>query len=500
MNRSLLRWLSICAAACLGFLANALFAQESTVVIRSPIRGRAATILSEALAKPHHLIVGSGQRVDLRRDTTYSTTVIVIGARTTVASTVNGDVIVINGDLFTHPGAQIHGRVIAIGGGTYGSALAKVDGGGESFADAAWEVARTPTAIELQDVGTRAEQVELIVLPLAYGLRIPEYNRVDGLALPFGPRINLVGGRVTIDPLLTYRSNLGEVDPSASAVVRLARDWTLDADGGRSTFSNDRWIQSDLTNSVSSLLRGIDYRNYYRAEFAEARLSRLWQTSGADVRGWIGAKTERARSVAAGGPWSFAHRRDAEEGMYRPNPAIEPGRISSGLAGGSIDWESQGVHATLRAEIESPFETPRDERFQQIVFEGRIGFPTFRDQRFDLFTHNVITFGDTTPRQRFAYLGGQGTIPTLEKLSRGGDQLVFIESNYTIPVARWEIPLLGSPTFVLRHLIGAADVRRLRAFDQNVGLRAQLSFIRAEIFFDPSTHKSTGGVGLSLLR
>ncbi|MDQ6827325.1 MAG: hypothetical protein M3081_00485 [Gemmatimonadota bacterium] len=500
MNRTLHRWLIVAAAACLATVSKVASAQEPTVVIRGPVRGRAATILSEALAKPHHIIVGNGQRVDLRRDTTYTTTVIVLGARTTVASTVNGDIIVVNGDLFLHPGAVIHGRAVAIGAGAYNSALAKVDGGGESFSDAAWEVSSTPTGIELLDVGMRAEPVALVVFPLAYGFRIPEYNRVDGLVIPFGPRVNLLGGRATIDPIVTYRSNLGEVDPSAAATLRLSRDWTIDGEGGRATFSNDRWIQSNLTNSISSFLRGIDYRNYYRANFATARLSHLWQTTGADVRAWVGGQTERSWSVAAGGPWSFAHRRDTVEGMTRPNPMVGSDRLSSALVGGSFDWQSQDVHATLRAELEVPFQSPGDGHFYPTVIEGRVGFPTFKDQRLDLFTHVLVTFGDTAPPVRFAYFGGQGTIPTLELLSRGGDQLFFFESDYTIPVAKWEVPFLGSPTFMIRHLIGGADVHRLGRFDQNIGLRAQLSFFRAEFFFDPSSHKSTGGLGLSLVR
>src|SRR6185437_9745483 len=48
-------------------------------------------------------------------------------------------------------------------------------------------------------------------------------------------------------------------------------------------------------------------------------------------------------------------------------------------------------------------------------------FPTFATQHFAFHAHGVLTAGDTAPPQRFAYLGGAGTLPTLDVLSLGGD-------------------------------------------------------------------------------
>ncbi|MEO7367853.1 MAG: hypothetical protein ABIZ36_07850, partial [Gemmatimonadaceae bacterium] len=75
-----------------------------------------------------------------------------------------------------------------------------------------------------------------ISLPLGIGLRIPAYDRVDGLALPFGPMITLAGGRVELDPTVTYRSHLGKFDPRGKATVKLGSHDALMIDGGRATF------------------------------------------------------------------------------------------------------------------------------------------------------------------------------------------------------------------------------------------------------------------------
>ena len=84
---------------------------------------------------------------------------------------------------------------------------------------------------------------------------MPLYDRVDGLSVPWGPRITLADTRLVIDPTLTYRSNLGAYDPAVSVRADLRHGWSATAFGGRTTLSNDRWIQSDLANSHLDLRR-----------------------------------------------------------------------------------------------------------------------------------------------------------------------------------------------------------------------------------------------------
>ena len=67
----------------------------------------------------------------------------------TVASTVHGDVVVINGDLFLQPGAKIDGRAVAIGGGVYDSQQASVGGEKLSFRDVHFDTVRTSSGIDL---------------------------------------------------------------------------------------------------------------------------------------------------------------------------------------------------------------------------------------------------------------------------------------------------------------------------------------------------------------
>ena len=96
--------------------------------------------------------------------------------------------------------------------------------------------------------------------------------------------------------------------------------------------------------------------------------------------------------------------------MLRPNPRIHPGTIASAVGGARLDFSDQMVTAQLTTETEVPFKTPGNERFVQTTIDGRVGFPTFKTQRLEIESHAVLTAGDTAPPQRFAYLGGAGTL------------------------------------------------------------------------------------------
>jgi hypothetical protein len=112
----------------------------------------------------------------------------------------------------------------------------------------------------------------------------------------------------------------------------------------------------------------------------------------------------------------------------------------------------------------------------------------------------LLTAGDTAPPQRWSYLGGSGTLPTFELLEFGGDQLLFIESRYVVPIDRLVIKLLGTPTVTLRHMLGSAGVSRLPALEQNLGVRLTLGFFRTDYVIDPASRESDISFALSFFR
>ena len=467
----------------------------------TPGRGRPGIILRETLARPYELIVPDSV-ARLPRDSTFDRTVLVLGGDATVASTVNGDVIVVDGDLFLHPGAAIAGRAIAIGGGVYPSSLASVAIGTESFRDVTFDVTRARDGrVELHWRVISPLESETVTFPIIAGFRIPTYTRVDGVGLPWGPRLTFDTGRIAIDPVITYRSDIGELDPSLAARLAIGRLTSLDVRAGRGTFTNDDWIQSDIANALSVLGTGHDYRNYWRADRAEARVQRRWERALTLLALEVGARTERAWSISAGGPWSVLGRDDVEDGIPRPNPPVRARSHHIGPGRCAIRLGSAG-----RVRFHRAAHGDRDRRAGRCAFHAEHVRCARRISRQYAGTRSCSraapshTFGDPTPPQRFAYLGGGGTLRTFDVLEFGGDRLLYLESRYAIPIRRIRLPIVGSPVFILRHSIGMAGVDSLAPFEQNLGFRVQLGPIRVDWAIEPVSRDTKFSAGLSLAR
>jgi hypothetical protein len=321
--------------------------------------------------------------------------------------------------------------------------------------------------------------------------------------VPWGPRISLGETRLVIDPTITYRSNLGAYDVAASLRANIGGGWSATGFAGKATLSNDRWIQPDLANTLSTLFVGSDYRNYWRSARYEGKVARQWHFTEGDFQLSGGARTENDWSVHGGGPWSFFNRNDTLH-MQRANPGVERGSLSSALFGARGGWQREHVSFEAGADAEVVLDAPSDEHFTQTTIFARVAFPTFvtklGTQSFVFHTHMVLTAGDTAPPERFAYLGGSGTLPTFEILSRGGDQLVFLEGLYNFPIQTVHVPFLGAPVITVREMLAGTGVGSLGRFDSNIGARLTLGFFSTEIFVNPANGGHTYSIGLSLIR
>ena len=192
--------------------------------------------------------------------------------------------------------------------------------------------------------------------------------------------------------------------------------------------------------------------------------------------------------------------------MLRPNPAVNNGVIASAIAGTNVEWNAAGIVARAGLGIEAGGLTPDSiagvpeseaRRFVQATFDGAISFPTFGLQSLRFEGHAVVTSRGTTPLQRWAYLGGSGTISTLDLLSLGGDQLIYFDGRYSIPIERLQLPLVGSPVVTLRDAFGGAAVGSFPTIHQAIGVRLSVSLAYFEYMIDPVTRRHHVGYGFS---
>ena len=487
-------------------------AAQDTVHLRDAGPGGGPPSLVQALGSPYIVIRPADAPALLSRNTPYARTVVVLGRDAVVEGTVRGDVIVVGGDLYVHPGADIRGRAIAIGGGVYESTVGHVGGEVQAHREFTYDITQIAGGWALTYRAIESEE-EPRTMAEVIGLQIPTYDRSNGLSLATAPWVSVPRTGIRVQPRISYRSQLGRLDPFVVIVDSLDRRTTLELSVGRSTFSNDAWIWSDLVNSLEVLWRGDDSRNYFRATRGDLTLARRWTSPTVTLTPFLGIRLEDATSVRPGldptsSPWSFFGRRDPDD-MRRPNPSIDPGFTASLLAGVELNWATSDIIARLRVDEElgafseecdgCDLQMERD--FAQTTLHGVIRFPTFGTQRLRVEGHAVITsHEDVTPRQRWAYVGGPGSIPTIDMLTRGGDQLLYVDAQYDIPIDRLALPLIGAPSIMLREIVGGAAVGRFPALDQAVGAGLSVGFVYAELLIDPVRHHGRVSYGLTISR
>ena len=463
-----------------------------------------ASIIRSAVAGPHVLRSGTG-RLDFPRDSTITTTLIVIGRPTYLASRVLGDVVVIGSDLFLRPGAEISGRAVAIGGTVSLTTLGHVAGGSESFRDETYEAIAQPNGQALAYRALAQKDPIPFLQPAGIqGLIIPSYDRVNGLSLPLGVLLTVGDGIVEVQPQVTYRSRLGKFDPAAIVRLLPGRAVRFEGYAGMDTRTNDAWIYSDLINSATTFFAGTDTRNYFRSKIGEGRVFAHVERSGVSVEPFIGGRYEKVSPITATGDvYSVIGHKDPElEHIRRPNPPVEDGSIGSGLIGAAMYDTAGVVISRIRAEVEQSFTTVAGTKnFTQVTLDGRVTFPTFKTQRLFVRAHGVATVGDSVTRARYAYLGGSGTLSVVDLLELGGSKMLFLESRYYIPIESIVLPLVGSPAVSLVHLMGSAGVKSLPSLEQEIGAGLALSVLRLDVTTDVSRSRGTKfGFGFSLTK
>jgi hypothetical protein len=134
--------------------------------------------------------------------------------------------------------------------------------------------------------------------------------------------------------------------------------------------------------------------------------------------------------------------------------------------------------------------------FAQATFDGSIGFPTFGTQRLDVDAHVVASAG-RTPFSRLAYVGGSGSLPTVDQLSLGGDELAVVSFRYSIPLERVQLPLIGPPMLSLREILAGAGSSGVPTMHQAMGVRLSAGFVYGELLIDPASRHSRLSFGLS---
>jgi hypothetical protein len=419
----------------------------------------------------------------LGRNDTIRSTALVVDATLRLEGTIEGDLIIVDANVFIRPTARVLGSIRNISGGLYYSELAAVGGAIESDPNAPYRADRpAPDHIVIRGM-TRESPLLLYGIR---GLQLPTYDRVDGLTVSVAaglllPRIGdsepVVRGRAD------YRSARGDFTGGVElGLMRRRTELVIGAE--RTTLTNERWIRSDLSNTISSLVSGRDRRDYYEADRAYVELRRLLERGPRVTNAFLRLQAEDAEPLAARNPWSLF-------GDFRPdNIPVVASRITSASAGMHTVWRMPMHVVELTGLLEGAADLlDGDHEFGRFEVDLDWAMAALSNHTLSIDAHaqGPLPGSDSLPLQRWSFVGGAGTLPTFSDAAFRGDRVIFVETAYSIPLpARLRVRVLGRPDFELLHMAGMAwTADETRAFEQNVGVRLRFNILYLRLVTDP---------------
>jgi hypothetical protein len=264
----------------------------------------------------------------------------------TVAGTIRGDLVVVDGDVVFQDGSRVTGDITVIGGTVFDAASATLAGTvteyGEGFGllaraerlhdgRAEWDTGRRGDWRDDRDSRQRAE--------LAFRVTA-NYNRIEGLPIGIGPDIRSGGANPTrLEALAIWRTDVGPLTNTnrMGYVARLEQFIGNDFRIGGSVRSTVDPIEGgSLTNLEASLAAAMlheDQRDYFEREGWSAYIRIQPRRSPFDLT--IEYRDERHSTVSPRDPWTLFNRDDP----WRDQPFVAEGRIR--LIDGSVSWDTR---------------------------------------------------------------------------------------------------------------------------------------------------------------
>jgi hypothetical protein len=266
----------------------------------------------------------------------------------TVAGTVHGSVIVVNGSVTIAPTGHVDKDVIVTGGTVTGADSAHVGGVVQTHRDAlrfrqAGEliIAESPEGAEIPDASWFKHWLRRHVRTRnGFTAGSGPYNRVEGLPIFAGPSIrqNTGIGVLRLSALGIYRSadnfawkgdNRGW-NASGELTVGGVRNVRFGIEGYDVVRPTESWQLRDAEVSLASFFLRQDYRDYYNTKGAHA---------------WVGVRDGRTLSLELGVRNERWEPREAREPFsvfkngvdWRPNPTLDDGRLWIGEAAFRLD-------------------------------------------------------------------------------------------------------------------------------------------------------------------
>jgi hypothetical protein len=279
-----------------------------------------------------------------------------LGGPLVIAGRVEGSVVMLNGDVRLLPGASILGGVTVVGGTVEGVDQARVGDEVLVFEEVMAYRREGVRIVRGEGLLARAIRPGGSDFLLATG---KSYNRVEGLPITFGPRVQTSGSNpLRIQALGVYRTATGlslDVDRMgyyvrAEQFIGGHRRLRAGVTAQSLVDPIEDWQLTDLESGLSTFLLHRDGRDYYERRGVGAFAS--WQRADMPLSLTLETLWERHGSRVAGSPWSLFDNGDA----WRPQPLVAEGRVGTLALTATYDTRSESVDPAtgwfVRAKVE----------------------------------------------------------------------------------------------------------------------------------------------------
>lgn len=360
----------------------------------------------------------------------------VLGGDLVVAGTLDGDLVLVNGDLTVTAGGTVTGDVLIVGGRVIDAPQGAVGGEIEVHPERLRVVARRGQ-VELTP-GSSASRQGLYIGGARITVRSgTNYNRVEGLPVLFGPVFRTSGANpLRVDALGIWRTEHDQTRDDLG--YRFAVDQTFGPPTARlglgmGAFSQvtpiESWGLTDVEASLTSFLLHVDYRDYFeeRGWHAWARA----QIPGTAAEFQLEYRNLDVTSLPTGSPWTLRR----NDRPWRAQPLVPDGDLETLTA--RLVWDERNesedptdgwyfsgrITRGLRGELRLP--SPVDEFLEPVAEATAVdpgftnGFLEFRryarlspDQDLAFrFVAGGSLDGDLPPSFFQHTLGGEGSLP-----------------------------------------------------------------------------------------
>jgi hypothetical protein len=373
---------------------------------------------------------------------TVAADVAVLEGPLVVRGRVEGRVVAIDSDVRLLPGAFITGDLWVIGGRLDDADSTRV-GGRLLLYPGRLDYRREGMRIARGGAGAGGGRADFLI---ATG---KSYNRVEGLPITFGPRVQTSGTNpLRVQALAVYRTATGlsvDLDRmgyylSAEQFVGGHRRLRVGVTAQSLIDPIEDWQLTDLESGLSTFLLHRDGRDHYERRGVGAFAS--WQRADLPLSLTLETLWERHRSRAAGSPWSLFDNGDP----WRAQPLVAEGRVGTLALSATYDTRSESVDPAtgwfVRAKVEQALSsrlvppTPPPEGTPEGdagALADAAGIGHFATAMVDLRRYNRVDpsarfnfrlvaaaplGGGPLPAQRQHALGGYGSLPGYPLLSR----------------------------------------------------------------------------------